>query len=151
MAASLLYPPDQLSLPAALQMSQLAPALLDRPESIISFLPVAPFQGADLAETWMGYEHVLLSCLRTRHDQAARRCLERLTDRFGASNPRVMGFKGLYEEAVAEDEAALDRILRGYESILNSDPTNTVGLASVTCGVIADSSTADRETKGRSS
>ena len=120
---------------------------------MFSFLPVAAFQGADSAETWMGYEHALLSCLRTRDDPGARRCLEKLSDRFGESNAQVMGLKGLYEEAVAEDEAALDRILRGYESTLNNDPTNTVGLTSVTRGgVKADaSSTADRETTNRSS
>lgn len=74
----------------------------------------------------MDYEILFLSCLWTRDDESARRCLERLTDRFGASNERVMGLKGMYDEAVAEDIGALERTLKGYESVLAEDPTNMV-------------------------
>ena len=40
-----------------------------------------------------------------------------------------MGLKGMFQEAVAGDNAALERILKEYEAILDDDPTNTVGLS----------------------
>jgi tetratricopeptide (TPR) repeat protein len=55
-----------------------------------------------------------------------------LSDRFGATNERVMGLKGMYQEAVAEDNVTLERILKGYETIVVEDPTNTVGLLLIT-------------------
>jgi len=72
------------------------------------------------------YEHLFSSCLRTGDDKSAHLCLERLTDRFGASNERVMSLRGLYQEAVAEDDAALTHILNDYENVLAEDPANTV-------------------------
>lgn len=80
----------------------------------------------------MDYEVLFLSCLWTRDDESARRCLEMLTGRFGASNERVMALKGMYDEAVAQDDAALERTLKGYESVLAEDSTNMVSL---TCGL----------------
>ena len=53
-------------------------------------------------------------------------CLERLVQRFGAANERVMGLRGLYQEAVASGDAALEKILQEYNDVLEEDPTNTV-------------------------
>ena len=72
------------------------------------------------------YEQLFLSCLRTGDDKSAHLCLERLIDRFGASNERVMGLRGLYQEAVADDDAALEKVLTEYEDALAEDPINTV-------------------------
>lgn len=72
------------------------------------------------------YEKLLLSCLRTGDDKAAHLCIEKLIDRFGATNERVMGLRGLYQEAVAKDDAALERILNEYDEVLAEDPVNTV-------------------------
>ena len=79
-------------------------------------------------ETWLMYERLLLSCLRTGDDQAAHSCLEKLIDRFGATNERVMGLRGLYQEAVAENDAVLENILREYNDVLMENPVNTVSL-----------------------
>ena len=54
-------------------------------------------------------------------------CLEKLIDRFGATNERVMGLRGLYQEAVAENDGALEKILKEYNGVLAKSPTNTVG------------------------
>ena len=82
-------------------------------------------------ELWLKYETLMLSCLRTGDDQAAHRCLEKLIDRFGATNERVMGLRGLYQEAVARDDAALRKILQEYDEVLAEDPTNTVSLSQI--------------------
>ena len=53
-------------------------------------------------------------------------CLEKLIERFGATNERVMGLRGLYQEAVAENDAALEKVLKEYNGVLAKNPTNTV-------------------------
>lgn len=37
-----------------------------------------------------------------------------------------MGLRGVYQEAVAEDHSALEKILKEYEDVLAEDPVNTV-------------------------
>lgn len=74
----------------------------------------------------MRYENLLLSCLRTGDEKAARQCLGQLEARFGENNERVMALKGLTKEAVAEDNAALERVLKEYDAILAEDNTNIV-------------------------
>lgn len=69
----------------------------------------------------------MLSCLRTGDEQSARICLERLTQRFGESNERLMAFRGMLKEATAEDDAALQLVLKEYEAILVKDAGNMVG------------------------
>ena len=91
-----------------------------------STIPVPFVSYAETTELWATYERQLLSCLRTGDDKAAHLCLERLIDRFGASNERVMGLRGLYQEAVAQDDAALKRVLREYNEVLADDPVNAV-------------------------
>ncbi len=66
------------------------------------------------------------SCLRIGDEQSAHVCLERLTSRFGSENERVVALRGLFQEAVAEDDAALERVLDEYDSILARDQTNMV-------------------------
>jgi hypothetical protein len=70
----------------------------------------------------------MISCLRTGDEQSAHLCLQRLTERFGAENERVMAFRGMFQEAVAEDDAALKKVLEEYEKILSDDPSNMVSL-----------------------
>lgn len=126
MASLLFSPPAQTSPSQAVQISRGAPSVLNRRSLISSVLPFTFLQGAESAETWATYERVFLACLRTRDDESARRCLEKLTQRFGESNERIMGLKGMYEEAVARDDAALQKILRGYEKTVAQEPTNIV-------------------------
>ncbi|KAL9131870.1 MAG: hypothetical protein Q9217_000316 [Psora testacea] len=89
-----------------------------------SKIPIPLWSSPESSELWMQYEKLMLSCLRTCDDKGAFLCLERLIRRFGATNEKVMGLRGLYQEAVAEDEAALVRILREYEAVLAEDPVN---------------------------
>jgi hypothetical protein len=70
----------------------------------------------------------MLSCLRTGDEQSAHLCLQRLTDRFGAENEKVMALRGLFQEAIAKDDAVLKQVLEEYESILVTDPSNMVGV-----------------------
>ncbi|KAI9781969.1 MAG: hypothetical protein M1839_005562 [Geoglossum umbratile] len=122
MSSLLLHPPAHLSPPLDLRISQQAPLLLQASSSSVSI----PFlSSGESPERWTIYEQLLLSCLRTGDDKSARLCLEKLIDRFGATNERVMGLKGMFQEAVAGDDAALERILKEYEAILDDDPTNT--------------------------
>ncbi|KAJ5626044.1 hypothetical protein N7510_002353 [Penicillium lagena] len=95
----------------ALKLSQQAPSLLHSatPESV---------------EEYARLEQLFLACLRTGDDKSAQACLTRLSQRFGPSNERVIGLRGLYEEAVAGDHAALEKCLTGYEQILADDPVN---------------------------
>ena len=72
------------------------------------------------------YEKLLFSCLRTGDDKAAHNCLQKLVDRFGAKDERVMGLRGLYQEAVASNDLALESILNEYDAVLADDPVNVV-------------------------
>lgn len=67
-----------------------------------------------------------MSCLRTGDQQSAHKCLERLTERFGADNERVMALRGLYQEATAHDEAGLELILKEYNTIIEHESSNIV-------------------------
>ena len=86
----------------------------------------------------MEHEKLLVSCLRTGDDKGAFLCLERLIGRFGATNERVMGLRGLYQEALAEDETALRQVLREYDDVLAGDVTNTVCSRSPEAFLIAE-------------
>ena len=126
MSWSLLQPPAHLSPTAALEISQQAPFYLNRSSSKASSLPLWLSFEAETPGKWNTYENLFLACLRTGDDDSAKLCLEKLTERFGASNERIMGLRGMYEEATAENEVALQRILKSYDSTLAEDPTNTV-------------------------
>ncbi|KAL9020208.1 MAG: hypothetical protein Q9185_002491 [Variospora sp. 1 TL-2023] len=68
---------------------------------------------------------MLYSCLRTGDDKTAHYFLQKLALRFGKNDERVMGLRGLYQEAMAEDSSALLQMLREYDEVLVEDPTNT--------------------------
>lgn len=72
----------------------------------------------------------MLSCLRTGDEQSASICLERLTERFGSDNERVMALRGLFQEAIANDDVALKQVLKEYDNILARDPSNMVRIVS---------------------
>lgn len=79
---------------------------------------------ADTPELWADLERLLHACLRTGDDKSAFLCLEKLTERFGPENERIMGLRGLYQEAVAENDEALRHILDDYNKILTENPMN---------------------------
>ena len=75
---------------------------------------------------WTDNEKLLIACLRTGDDKSAFLCLERLTQRFGAEDDRVLALKGLYREATAKSPAELEKILQDYETILEAKPMSVV-------------------------
>ena len=110
----------------AVKVSQNAPQYLEKQGNLQTSI-ILPFLSAkETPEVWMNYEQLLLSCLRTGDDKSALLCLNSLISRFGTDNERVMALRGLYQEAVAEDETALEKVLQEYENIVLQDPTNTV-------------------------
>ncbi|MCJ1427303.1 hypothetical protein MMC29_005206 [Sticta canariensis] len=116
--------PRRQSNSEALALSQRAAQYLRNSSSWNTVIPIPFVSNADSAESWATYERLLISCLRTGDDKAAHQCLEKLIGRFGATNERVMGLRGLYQEAVAEDQAALEKILVEYDDVLAEDPAN---------------------------
>lgn len=114
---------QQLSNPAAaLHLSQQASTLLTKPYS----LSTLPFVASENPEQWIEYEQLFLVCLRTGDDKSAHLCLDRLTERFGPANERIMGLRGLYQEATAKDPSALEVILKEYNKILAGNAVNVV-------------------------
>ncbi len=127
MTTSLLHPPTHLPPSVALQLSQQAPIILQTtPSSISPYTINSLYAPSETADIWTTYENLLQSCLRTGDEQSAQVCLERLVSRFGLENERVMALQGLLQEALAEDDAALERVLKEYDSILARDQTNMV-------------------------
>ncbi|PBP20901.1 tetratricopeptide repeat domain-containing protein [Diplocarpon rosae] len=125
MSSSLLHPPAHLPPVVALRLSQQAPALLQSiPSSISPYSISSLWSAAETPELWTTYENLMLSCLRTGDEESAHLCLQRLTERFGANNERLMALRGIFEEARANDDAGLKNILREYENILAQNPEN---------------------------
>ena len=120
----------------ALELAQKAPQYLEQQTTgrILDSIPIIP--STESTDLWMTYEKLILSCLRTGDEKSAHLCLERLIKRFGASNERVMGLRGLYQEAVATNFTELGAVLHEYESLLQEDATNTVRLVSYNDGYI---------------
>lgn len=114
--------------PKALSISQQTAHHLQTYGAVNSLIAVPFLTRADSFEVWNTYEKLLVSCLQIRDDESAHKCLEKLIARFGATNERVMGLRGLYQEAVAEEPSALEKILKNYDDALAADPVNVVGL-----------------------
>ena len=113
----------------ALSLSQQTAQYLQKHASTGTFTVPIPFLAyRESTDTWFMYEKLFLSCLRTGDDKAAFNCLEKLIDRFGATNERVMGLRGIYQEAVAKDDTALERVLKEYTDVLDEDTVNIVGI-----------------------
>ena len=113
----------------ALSLSQQTAQHLQKHASTgTSTIPIPLLSYPESTDIWLTYERLFLSCLRTGDDRAAFNCLEKLISRFGATNERVMGLRGLYQEAVAKDDATLERVLQEYEEVLAEDAVNTVSV-----------------------
>ncbi|PGH18753.1 hypothetical protein AJ79_00166 [Helicocarpus griseus UAMH5409] len=109
---------------AVLRLSQQAQLFLQSHPAQQPSFPFSILAAPETPELWTNYEQLLLACLRTGDDEAARQCLERLSKRFGPANERVMALKGVYDEALAQDQAALQDILAGYDDVLKENPVN---------------------------
>ena len=121
-----LAPGSPLRYSEALNLSQQTEQYLRKYGSNGTPFPIPLVSLPDSIEIWITGEKLLLACLRTGDDKAAHLCLEKLVNRFGATNERVMGLRGLYQEAIAEDDSALEHILHEYQEVLAEDPVNTV-------------------------
>ncbi|KAK2750227.1 hypothetical protein FQN55_002372 [Onygenales sp. PD_40] len=109
---------------AVLRLSQQAQSFLQSHPSQQPSFPFSIFAAPETPELWSNYEQLLLACLRTGDDKSALECLERLSKRFGPANERIMGLRGIYQEALAQDRAALEHILTGYDKVLAENPVN---------------------------
>lgn len=119
-------PPLRQSHAEALTISQQAGIYIQKNGPTTSSISIPFLSNPDSIELWSNYENLLYSCLRTGDDKTAHLCLEKLGARFGTNDERVMGLRGLYQEAMAEDNSALMQTLHEYDSILAEDPTVTV-------------------------
>lgn len=124
MSTDLLSPSGFVPPSTAVQISQQAPQTLQRSPKTSVPWPLSIFTSNETQETWNIYENLFLSCLRTGDDKSAFICLERLTDRFGERNERVMALRGMYNESLAENDAEVEKVLKNYESTLKESPLN---------------------------
>lgn len=108
----------------AMNLSQKASSLLSKSSLKTQSQVLSIVSAIEEPSEWAELEQVFLACLRTGDDESAHLCLERLTTRFGAANHRIMGLRGLYQEAEAKTEEDLRRILQGYNQIIKEDPMN---------------------------
>ncbi|CAI6341464.1 unnamed protein product [Periconia digitata] len=123
-AANLLSPPSQITPNTALQLSQKAPLILSSSPTSSLPWPLSLLFSRETPETWTIHENLLLAALRTGDDASARQILDRMTERFGESNERIIALRGIYEEALAKDDKELAKVLDGYGKVLDTDPTN---------------------------
>ncbi|KAI5803443.1 hypothetical protein DFH27DRAFT_594847 [Peziza echinospora] len=99
-----------------------APTALALAQHSTPFLAQKP---KDTPETWLLYENLLYTFLRTQDDTSAKLCLQRLVDRFGAENERILALTALYDEATATSKPQLEALVKKYEAAITQDPTNT--------------------------
>ena len=134
MAVIPFLPPAHLSPSTALQLSQQAPAILRSAPSSITSYPVSwLWATAESPELWTAYENLMISCLRTGDEQSAHLCLQRLTERFGAENERLMALRGLFQEATATDDGSSSRYWRSIK--IFSSKTQVIWLVLLTCSL----------------
>ncbi|CAF9924720.1 MAG: hypothetical protein HETSPECPRED_005670 [Heterodermia speciosa] len=125
MATIALSSPLSQGNPEALSLSQQTAQYLQKYTPSRLPIPIPLLSSPESTDLWASYEKLLLSCLRTGDDKSAHECLEKLIQRFGATNERVMGLRGLYQEAIADGDTALEKILREYEEVLEGGSANT--------------------------
>jgi ER membrane protein complex subunit 2 len=106
----------------ALSLARKAPSVLSKTSSIATTFPLNLLSAPESPELWMEVASLFYACLRTGDDKSAHLALEKLTQRFGEDNDRVMGMRGLYQEAVAQNEDELRKILGEYNKILGERP-----------------------------
>lgn len=108
---------------SALHLSQQASAILGQDSKAN---PTLPTSSTGTAEEYGKLERLFFACLHTGDDYSAQACLDRLSRRFGSQNGKVIALHGLYKEATAKDQSALDKCLEEYDQILLEEPANVV-------------------------
>lgn len=112
-------------LTSTLQFSQQAPTILGRHLNPVTNLLNVSASHPDDPEHYKIMERLYLTCLQTGDDKSAKLLLDQLNKRFGPLNERIMGLRGLYDEATAGN-TSLEKCLHGYERILSENPVNVV-------------------------
>ena len=128
MSVDLVYPPPNISPETALRISQQAPKVLQRDSNSLPF-PLSLLTVDDTPEKWTTVENLYVSCLRTGDDDSARQLLDKLVERFGDKNERVMAYQGMMAEAHAETEQDAIKVLKEFGEELEVDPSNLVSSA----------------------
>lgn len=121
--ANLLSPPSQIPPQTALALSQKAPLILAHPPTSSLPWPLSLLFSRETPESWTIHENLFYAALRTDDEASARSILSRLEARFG-DNERIITLRGIYNEAIAQSDADLEKVFDGYEKILRDDPTN---------------------------
>ncbi|TID27497.1 Peroxisome biosynthesis protein [Venturia nashicola] len=106
MSVDLVHPPPNISPETALHISQQAPHIIDSSKSSLPW-PLSMLSADETPDTWTQYENLYVSCLRTGDDTSARLILDKLVERFGESNERVMAYQGMWAEAKADSPAEI--------------------------------------------
>lgn len=115
---------DQNDPSTVLSLSQKAESMLSKSSLKPKSKALAVVSAIEEPTEWAELEQIFLACLRSRDDEKAHLCLERLANRFGAENHRIMALRGLYQEAESENEEDLRRVLQSYNKIVKDDPMN---------------------------
>ncbi|TWU77523.1 hypothetical protein ED733_007342 [Metarhizium rileyi] len=125
MTELLLQPVGSLTPAETLRLAQQAPEILRKNPRAFSASPLSSlFTAPETADIWTIYENLMISCLRTGDDEAAKECLERIVTRFGDSHDRALALKGLLKEATAPNNSELEKVLGEYEALLEQNNGN---------------------------
>lgn len=104
-------------------LAQKAPLILKRQSSSVETVAPSSVRGI---ENYGVVEQLLFSCLQSGDDKSALLCTEQLAARFGMTDERIIGLRGMYEEAVAENPTRLEECLQTYDLALSENPVNLV-------------------------
>ncbi|PWY77147.1 tetratricopeptide repeat domain protein [Aspergillus sclerotioniger CBS 115572] len=107
----------------AFYFAQQAPLIL-RSNSRGETISHSSEHGGKDPENYSVIEQLLFSCLRAGDDKSALLCTEQLGARFGATDDKVTGLRGLYEEATADNQSTLEKCLQEYDLVLSENPMN---------------------------
>jgi ER membrane protein complex subunit 2 len=130
MSIDLVHPPPSPSPELSLKISQQAPQVIKNTSATSIPWPFSLLMKDQSADAWTSLETLFMQCLRTGDDKAARDILDRLQARFGERNERVMAYQGMWEEATAQSEEELKKLVGLYAKLLENDPANIVSVAS---------------------
>ena len=114
-----------------LSLSQQTTQFLENYDNPSFVARVAFFWHKEAEEIWTKLEKSFIACLLVGDDKAAYRCLDRLINRFGAEDERVIGLQGLYKESVAQDQSEIEEVLKDYNNILTENPANLVSSSAI--------------------
>jgi hypothetical protein len=125
MSVDLAHPPPNPTPETAVRITQLAPKFLKRTPKPAKW-PLSLITGDPPAETWSSLETLYIQCLRTGDDTSAKDILDRFIARFGEKSEKVMAYQGMWEEAVAQTDQEINKVLDIYGKMLEADPSNLV-------------------------